>query len=97
MRKLNPQGLRCSEYIAARGRASDTRRFPLGTAFFILILGIQLHLLLTGHELLSFLFRSTHKNLSTLDPVSTVACDMSPTRSKARKQSSLLATKQNPA
>ena len=53
--------------------------------------------LVPGHELLSFLFRFTHKNLSTLDPVSTVASDMSPTRSKARKQSSLLAIKQNTA
>lgn len=26
-----------------------------------------------GHELLSFLFRPAHKNLSTLDPASTVA------------------------
>src|SRR3989338_4238549 len=53
--------------------------------------------LVPGHELLSFLFRFTHKNLSTLDPVSTVASDMSPTRSKARKQISLLAIKQNTA
>jgi hypothetical protein len=43
-----------------------------------------------GHELLSFLFRYAHKNLSTLDPASPSQSDMAPAFDSSHEQSSLL-------
>ncbi len=50
----------------------------------------------TGHQSLSIFVHFVPNLLSAVDPVSTVASDMSPTRSKIRKQSSLLAIQKVP-